>query len=237
MLDVILVAALITAGYSGYKLYAGLHDYHETDQVYEKIREESRPAVESSAQEETGRDWDALKAINADIAGWIYLADSTVDYPVVYASDNSFYLYHLYDGTTNRCGSIFVDYRNARNFTDKNTVIYGHHMDNDSMFNNIANYQDPSWYETHQVISLETPEADYELQPVAGVVRSGTDAYVQIEFASDEDYLAYVQSFIDDSTFSSGVSVTAGDQTVLLSTCTDAVGNGRYALLCRLVKK
>lgn len=237
LLNIILVIAICTAGYSGYKLYQGLRNYQEIDDTYEEIRTESRPAAsaETEVKEENGRDWETLLNINPDTAGWISLADSSVDYPVVYGSDNSWYLNHLFDGTWNPGGSIFVDCRNSRGFTDRNTVIYGHHMNNDAMFHDIEKYKDAAYYETHRVLSLETPDGNYELRPVGGIIKKGTDDYVQIQFSSEEEFQQYVQTFRNESTFESDVQIDTGDKTVLLSTCTDEIQNGRYALLCKLI--
>ena len=79
-------------------------------------------------------------------------------------------------------------------------------------------------------------ETDYLLYPIAGVVKQGTDAYIRTSFADDNDYAAYVQNFLDNSTFKSNETFSPSDQTVLISSCSDLVQDGRYALLCKLVK-
>jgi len=244
----LLCVSLCTACYSGWKLYTGMKEYKESQNVYanilqEAVAEEADEPASTAAAEQTADsslrtvDWDYLSSINENIAGWITLEDSTIDYPFVYADDNDYYLTHLIDGEYNRAGTVFVDARNSRGFTDQNTVLYAHHMRNGSMFADVENYKDPSYYETHTSFTIQTPDAVYDLYPVAGVLTTGDIDYVQFTFADDEEFLNYVSWFTEQSTFTSAASIEAGDQTVMLSTCSYDVTNGRYVLLLKLVKR
>lgn len=236
LLDIILVAALITAGYSGYRLYTGMQEYNESKEVYDEINQQV--IVHKDIEEEGFRiDWDTLKNQNADTAGWIRLKDSSIDYPFVYANDNAYYLTHLFDGTYNRSGCVFVDANNQHNFQDKNTVLYAHHMRNGTMFADVENYKDSSYYSTHKEIEIYTPEQNYIMYPVAGIVTTGTDNYVRYSFTDDSDYMNYVKYFTDRSTFQSDETIQAEDQMVMLSTCSYDVTDGRYVLIGKLVKK
>ena len=245
--DVILVVALCVAGYSGYKLYEGLSTYNESKNVYDQIRDTAvkKPitveTAESSHEEEEEAedviDHAALSNINSDYVGWIRMKNSYIDYPMVQGTDNDFYLDHLYTKEYNYVGSVFLDCNNNRDFTDKNTVIYAHNVKNGTMFMEIAKFEDPSYYADHDVIEIMTPECNYKLYPVAGILTTGTDNYVSYQFGSDEEFMNYVSYFTSNSTFSSNVVIEPSDQTVLLSTCSYSLEDGRYALLCRLVKE
>ncbi|MDD6258349.1 MAG: class B sortase [Erysipelotrichaceae bacterium] len=236
LLDIIFVAALITAGYSGYRLYTGMQEYNESREVYDDI---SQQVIVHKDIEDQGFqiDWNTLKNQNADTAGWIRLKDSHIDYPFVYANDNAYYLTHLFDGTYNRSGCVFVDANNQHNFQDKNTVLYAHHMRNGTMFADVENYKDSSYYSTHKEIEIYTPEQNYIMYPVAGIVTTGTDNYVRYSFTDDSDYMNYVKYFTDRSTFQSDEIIQAEDQMVMLSTCSYDVTDGRYVLIGKLVKK
>ena len=83
--------------------------------------------------------------------GWIYSSDTTINYPVVQGSDNAYYLKHLADGTENRNGCPFLDVQNRPDFTDDNSIIYGHHMQNGTMFADISWYEDQNYYNEHPV--------------------------------------------------------------------------------------
>ncbi len=246
LLDAILVVSLCVAVFSGWKIYSELHQYKANDQKYEDLRAAvtvSTPTPSASASADTSLvndniDWSALQAMNSDVAGWIRQPDTPIDYPVVYGSDNSYYLRHTLDGEYSIFGTIFVDYQNNRGFVDKNTVIYGHHFSHydDTMLTTLDYYNDQSYYDAHPYLEFLTPETDYLLYPIAGVVKQGTDAYIRTSFADDDDYAAYVQNFLDNSTFKSNETFSPSDQTVLISSCSDLVQDGRYALLCKLVK-
>ena len=85
-------------------------------------------------------DWANLKAINEDIIGWIQIEGTEISYPIVKGIDNSYYLNHTVQKTYNIAGSIFLDYRNERDFSDSKNIIYGHNMKDGSMFHVLRNY-------------------------------------------------------------------------------------------------
>lgn len=239
VLDIIMIAALITAGFSGYKLWEGIRKYQTAKKNYDDIRD---TVIVGYTETETGEtrkkiDWQALRETNPDIAAWIELEGSSIDYPVVHGTDNSWYLRHLMDGTYNDAGTVFIDAGNSPDFTDRNTVMYAHHMLNEPlMFAEVENYKDQAYYDTHKKFLIHTPDAEYEMYPAAGYVTTGSAGYVSLSFADDEEFLAYVRSFEQRSTFVSDVTVTAEDQTLMLSTCSYDVKDGRYVLIGRLVK-
>ncbi len=246
LMTVLLVISLGVAGYSGYQIYSELHQYSENDQKYADLSKSVTTVVENESDDESEEestatleiDWDALRAINSDIAGWIKQEDTPIDYPIVYGFDNDYYLRHTMDGEYSIFGTIFVDYQNNHGFVDRNTVIYGHHFYHydDTMFTTLDYYADQSYYDEHKSLDLYTPDGNYKLYPIAGVVKSGTENYVRTTFSDDTDYYNYVQDFINQSTFVSEETFSATDQVVLLSSCTDIINDGRYALFCKLVK-
>lgn len=232
------IAALLTATYSGWRIYSGLRDYAQSRNTYVQISKEAviSPAPQQTTETFLRHDFDKLRDTNADTIGWISMADSSVDYPIVQGKDNTYYLNHLFDGSAHRAGAIYLDSNNDKNLSDKNTFIYGHHMKDGSMFHDIAAFSDPQWAAAHPEIILETPEAIYRLEPFAGIVGDGRSSYVQTSFADDEEFMQYVQDKIDHSTFQSDVHIQPDDQIVTLSTCIYVVDDGRYALFCKLVK-
>lgn len=240
--DVILVAALCVAGYSGYKVYEGLSTYKESEKTYDSLKqytkqEKASAKEESVAEEDTYYvDHASLQTVNSDYVGWVRMQNSYIDYPMVQGTDNSYYLDHLYTKEYNYVGSVFLDYNSARDFSDKNTVIYAHNVKNGTMFMEIAKFEDPNYYQDHKEIELYTPEQNYIAYPVAGILTDGSDDYVSYNFASDDEFMNYVSRFTANSTFTSDTTIDATDQTVLFSTCSYSLTDGRYALLCKLVK-
>ena len=108
-------------------------------------------------------DFDALREINPDIVGWIYIEDTNINYPIAQGPDNSYYLSRMYNKQWDGYGCIFMDYLNSPDFSDPNSVIYGHHMQNGSMFQNLAGYKEQEFYETHKTAYLLTPDKNYQI--------------------------------------------------------------------------
>lgn len=237
--NIILIVCLGVAVFSGYKIWSTLSEYKKNDDMYADLSEAVVSTPEASADtEEVSIDWDALQAINSDIVGWIRQDDTPIDYPIVIGDDNSYYLRHTIYGEYSLYGTLFIDYRNNGDFSDKNTVIYGHHFYHydDVMFTSLEYYADQSYYDTHTSLDLYTPQGNYKLYPIAGTVQNETDAYIRTSFTDNADFYDYVCTFIQNSTFTSTETVTQDDQIVLLSTCTNLLDDGRYALVCKLVK-
>ena len=180
-------------------------------------------------------DFDALQAINGQAVAWISSDDGSIHYPVVQGTDNDYYLNHLPDGTINRNGSIFVDFRNQADFTDKNTFIYGHNMLDGTMFASLSRYSEAGYYEAHPSLLLVTPERSYSLQVFVGCVVPGNSDIYQITYQDEEDFSAYLKKVRAMSEFSSPVEVAENDRIVTLSTCAYHYEDARYVLLCKLV--
>lgn len=196
---------------------------------------------ESQAEEETvphetapiAVDFDVLKDTNTDIIGWLYSEDTPINLPVVQSKDNDYYLYRMIDGNWNSSGTLFADCRNARDFTDNNTVIYGHNMKNKEMFGTLANYKEQEYYEEHPVMWLLTPKGDYRIELVAGFVTSTTSKVYTHPLTGGDAY-AMAQETMEKSTFSADIQLTRGDRFLCLSTCSYEFDNARYVLVGRL---
>lgn len=240
VISVFLVICIGVIVFAGWNIYKTLSEYKEAEDKYASIQElVSTPDPEATADTEVSIDWDSLLAMNSDVAGWLIQDDTIINYPVVYGSDNEYYLRHTLDGEYNIYGTLFVDYRNNQGFTDKCTVIYGHHFENyeDVMFSTLDYYRDQSYYDAHQEFDLYTSDGShYKLYPISGTVQESSDAYIRLSFTDNNDFYSYITSYMANSTFITNETFEATDQVVLFSTCTDIIDNGRYALFCKLVK-
>jgi sortase B len=181
-------------------------------------------------------DFESLQEINPDVIGWLYCPDTVIDYPVVQGEDNSYYLTHLYDGKKNSNGSIFMDYRGSADFSDVNTLIYGHHMKNGKMFASLEGYKKQVYYDAHPALYLFTPDGNYEIQVFAGIVQSGQTAPPYTSFSDEAQYLELLASLNERSTFKSDVEVPVFAQLITLMTCTYDYQDARYYLVGKLVK-
>jgi len=179
-------------------------------------------------------DFYSLQEINPDIMAWIYSPGTPVNYPVVQGRDNQFYVHRMFDRSYNRSGSIFLDYRNTPDFSDKNSVLYGHHMQTETMFSSLEGYKDQSYYESHPFIYLITKTQVYKVELLAGVVQRATE--LQLEFEDDEDFFHYVAVHKRNSTFISSVEPVQSDRLLTLFTCLYDFEDARYILIGRLVE-
>jgi len=180
-------------------------------------------------------DFDALGEINPDIVGWILLEGTQINYPVVQGRDNAHYLNHLFDGRRNATGAIFVDSYNQPGFTDRNTIIYGHHMRDGSMFAVLERYRGQYFFNAHPWIFLLTPERNYVIQLVAGYTSNVQSSAWRLDFADDVEVEAWINERRERSDFVSDAEVRPTDRFVTLSTCSWAFNNARYVVVGRLI--
>ena len=178
-------------------------------------------------------DFDALYETSRDVVAWIYAPDTEINYPVAQARDNSYYLRRLLNGKGAVCGTIFADYRCSADLSDWNTIIYGHQMDNGTMFGSLAGYRDQAYYEAHPVMYLYVPGQRYRLELIAGYVTNVNDPLYYLP-SSREERDAVLAQALEKSTFRSGVTVGEDDRLVTLSTCAYDFNNARYVVIGRL---
>ena len=179
-------------------------------------------------------DFEVLWETNEDVVGWIYCEDTPINFPIVQAEDNDYYLRRLIDGTWNSSGTLFADYRNAADFSDSNTIIYGHNMKDKGMFGTLSNYKEQSYYDGHPIMWLLTPDGNYKVELIAGYVTSSTSDIYSIG-NTEEEMFALAEQSIEKSTFASDFQVSQGDRFVTLSTCSYEYDNARYVLIGRLI--
>ena len=219
--------------------------YAKGDASYDGLREQMQAGIEgnTAANDTQGSAvargipaecLAALGAENPDFCAWLWQEGTAIDYPVVLGGDNEYYLNHLFDGEKNKLGCLFMDCRNKGDFSDKNTVIYGHNMKNGSMFHSLTDYKDPVVYATRPTMTIYTPDETYMLELFAGAVVSGDAPSVKINFESEEAFMAYVDALKANSTFDSHVEVTPEDRLVTLCTCSYEYDNARYVLAGKL---
>lgn len=177
-------------------------------------------------------DFDTLQSVNPDIRAWLYMSGSSIHYPVLQAEDNSTYLYRLADGSSNAHGSLFIDCRNAGDFSDWNTLIYGHNMKDGSMFGGLKKYRKQAYYDAHPEMTLFTPEKTYRMEIFAAVTTDVSAAVYRVPAAREErDEL--VQWAQRNSEIECDVSIGTEDRIVTLSTCTGG-DDDRFVVLAVL---
>ena len=179
-------------------------------------------------------DWDALRAINPDVVGWIYVPGTTVNFPIVHGTDDEHYLKTDFYGQTSwvSFGSIFLSAANAADFSDANNIVYGHHMNDGSMFSPFADFGDADTFNGHRTVYVFTPAANYQLTTFSIVHCAADDPLAQTAFASEQERQAYVQDKVDRSVVTVAGLPSAADMkhTFAFSTCDNLASNGRWVL-------
>lgn len=149
-------------------------------------------------------DWDALRAVNPDIIAWIYVPDTTINYPVVWReNDDSYYLYHNFNGYSSpqfaaEFGCIALSGANKPDFSDQINIISGHNMLDGSMFQPFSTFGDSEVFNSHRTIFLLTPKGNFRLNTFALDYVSGSSK-VPINFATRAEFKEYLQKCIDDT--------------------------------------
>lgn len=250
LLTILCVVFICVFAFSGYKLYSIIHEYKVSERMYNGLSgqfvskgDNDRPTLDKPKEEEQGPteispitvDFDALLNTSSDVIGWLYSADTVINYPVVQAEDNFFYLYRFIDGTYNGGGSLFMDCTNYSDFSGKHSVIYGHHMNDGSMLASICNYRKQEYYDAHPVLYLNTPTQNYRVEPFSGFVTAADSAAYTMDFANDAEYSAFLEKMKGFSDFDCDVEMTAEDRMITLSTCTYEYDNARFVLMCKLI--
>ena len=192
------------------------------------------PTESPAPRRRNSMDIPALQRSYPELKGWIWGDGTVIDYPLMQSTDNYRYLNHLYDGTLNDNGAIFIDYRNAGLLEDGNTVIYGHNMDDGAIFAPVDMYRDPAYYKAHPTMEIYTPEGDWRVEFLSGTVENGDYEFVRFDFDDFADMSAYVSSLRSRSTFQSDVELREGDKLVSLCTCTYVGVNTRFMLVGRV---
>lgn len=230
IIRILFIVCVGVFAFSGWKLYSTMHEYALGEEIYEDVLERSVTEQPDSAGPPIAVDFDQLREECPNIVGWIYCADTLINYPVVQGEDNSYYLKHAYDGTSSSNGAIFVNCHNTPGFTDTNTIIYGHNMKNNTMFAGLAEFADQAYYQAHPIMWLLTPEQNYKILLFSGYTTDNhSDAYTVFDEAGAA-YTAFLNSRVAQSDFKASVSPTGTQRIVTLSTCTYSFKNARYVM-------
>ncbi|MFD0677663.1 MULTISPECIES: class B sortase [unclassified Paenibacillus] len=199
-----------------------------------------KPAINPEASPLAVRSaFQGLLAVNSDILGWIKIGDTQVDYLIVRAEDNEYYLTRNYKREEAKAGSIFMDFRNNVTAVSPNTILYGHRMKDGSMFGDLKKYMDREFFEAHQLISMDTLYHRYDVE-VFSVYYTTTDFnYIETEFDTPEDQLRFYERIRERSMYKTGVVLTEQDRVLTLSTCDYTLdpNEGRLVVHGRLVEK
>ncbi len=252
ILTIILIGALGVFCYAGYNLLHIYLEYKkgvdEYNQIADMVVTEQEPNAVPEGTSSEGElvemesvtpplkiDFDTLRKSNEDVIGWIYVeAIPDINYPIVTGrlepgTENNinpdyYYLHRTYQGTYNFAGTIFIDHGNANDFTDCNTVVYGHNMKNGSMFGMLKHFSsDPETYQKSRYFWIITPEASCRYEIISAYTTgAASDVYTLFKGPGTEyeEWLRRIPGYSELSVKTDPEALNIKDRIVTLSTCT-----------------
>ena len=186
--NILLIICIFIFCISTWKLYGYYRSYKKAKDTYSKIAKEN---VKISKNERT-IDFKKLKSQNQDIAGWIYIRGTTIDYPIVQGKDNEEYLHQDFNKKKSSSGTIFLDNNCKKDFTSDNNIIYGHHMKNGTMFAQLLKFREKSFLKKHNEIMIFTPDRTIHLKVISAYAQKAQNK-IPVTFANDKQKKAYIK--------------------------------------------
>ena len=220
---IILVCIFIFSAFHIIKITYG---YKQANKINTELQ--AQFVTKSDTQIPISIDFDTLKEKNSDITGWIYCPDTPINYPIVQSNNNNQYLRTDLNGKYSVSGTIFADYRN-KDLSDPNYIIYGHNMDDLSMFGTLKKYKKDGYFDAHPIIFLLTPEENYIIELFAGALVKKDSEIYKTDPPKD-----VINDIRNRSTFECNIEVADNDTIVTLSTCSYEFNDARYVLLGKL---
>lgn len=193
----------------------------------------SADRVPEDTQKELTAQVRQLSNEHSDSVAWLYISDTNIDYPIMQSGDNDYYAHRATDGSYLYAGSLFMDYRCSSDFSDFNSVIYGHNMGNGTMFADIPNYENEEYFMEHSYGWLTT-EDEVHLIDFFAVARTTDTSGLYIADPTFEEWDSQLRNC---ASIYKEIEVTESDHLLMLSTCTSAEGNSRTILVGKIIEE
>ena len=203
--------------------------------------------VDTDEVDEDGnlRRYSELYLRNPDFFGWLKIEDTKIDYPVMYKpSDSEYYLHRDFDGNYSDSGMLFIDGECPK---DGNYyLIYGHHMNNGTMFGELPKYADKKYYEDHKIVFFDTRTELRDYEVVAAFYgkvypedeEEGRFCYYKYkDLSNKKDFEEYVANVKANQIYETGITPVYGDELITLSTCNYHTSDGRCVVVARRLKE
>lgn len=234
--------------FSGFMVCRQYLDEKQSTEAFENVAGLVKPAPTITPNEEPEKapemtayeKYADIYAANSDFVGWITIDDTAVDYPIMQSKDNpNFYLKHSFEKSYSDYGVPYVQEDCAVDLSD-NTVIYGHHMNNGTMFSDLCKYTDKDFYESHKTIHFDTLEGfgNYEIIAVFKTVaysEQGFKYYHFVDAHSEMEFDEYVLKCKELALYDTGITAEYDDKLITLSTCEYSQTNGRLVVVAKKI--
>ena len=219
--NIINVILILIIAVSGYKIYEKNTEYKKADKSYEQIRVEK--------EEEN------LYDKYEDYRGWIKIDNTNINYPIVQGKDNSFYLNKDINKNYLSSGSIFMNYLN-HGFNDENTVLFGHHMRNKTMFAQLKKYKEKEFFYGDNDIVIEVENGKVlKYKVFSAYITDAKNNYIETDFDDKEQYKEFLKDIKNKSLYKSDLDVNENDKIITLSTCSYEFNDARMVVHGKLL--
>jgi len=222
----VLTVIILLLAFAGYALW-------DSNQIH-LVAEKSNYAVYKPTAENEGKTFQELQTINPEVFAWLEIYGTSIDYPVTQGADNMKYVNTDAEGRYSLSGAIFLDEANSRDFSDFNSILYGHHMEKRTMFGEIGEFSFRSKFDAYRYGNLYFDGKDHGVEFFAFV---RADAYDRGVYAPNVDHperSAYLDGLYSKAMHKRDIDVTVSHNIVLLSTCSSSSTNGRDILVGRI---
>ena len=239
ILDILIVLLLGVIAFSGYKLYGISQDAKASKQQYRQLEDTVQTETEQTGPISSYDKYNAVYQQNNDFAGWIYIPDTVLSYPVMHTpSAPEYYLRKDFTKKYSIAGVPFVDYKCVIDQSD-NTIVYGHNMMNGTMFSIIENYMKQAYWQQHRFIGFDTLQ-DYGTYEVAicgkiDLMNTEFDYISTVDFDSQQEFDDYIAQAQALAAFDTGVQLEYGDKLLLISTCQTNYADGRCIVIAKKI--
>lgn len=226
--------------------FAALADMTESAELLsietEKTAEEDIIAQMGIEVPEKNLDWATLYEENEDIYAWIYVPGTQVDYPILqHPTESNYYLNHNLDNSSGYPGCIYTQLYNSKEFTDANTVLYGHNMGNGTMFGSLHEYEDNTFFEEYRYAYVYTLEKTYVYEIFAACTFSDAHLLSNYDYMTEDGFREYMNDLTGvrdmNSHARSDVSVEYGAHLLTMSTCIKNHPNERWLVSAVLLNE
>lgn len=208
----------------------------EEEEEEEEAWQDRLPKVDPSLQLPNTVDFAALWEQNEDVYAWITVPGTLVDYPVLqHPTDDEYYLHHTIEHIEGLPGSIYSETINAKDFSDMNTILYGHNMKNDTMFGSLHDYEKAAFFAEHPYVYIHLPERTLLYQIFAAVKFRSVYLPNYLDYEEEGDYMAYVEELKESPGYMNDmVEPSFGNRLLTLHTCIGHDENHRYLVVAVL---
>lgn len=178
-----------------------------------------------------------LQGKNPDVFGWLTIYGTNINYPLVQGEDNEEYLDKDAFGKSSTAGSLFLDYRNAKDLSDSSSIVYGHHMDKNAMFGELDQFTKKKFFDGHQYGVVYNGQRTYGVDIFAFIEADAYNTVLYTPQRDDAGREALLDEIESNALHMREADVADGEKILLLSTCTSDITNGRYILAGKLTEE